>query len=95
MGGHTSSLRETTLIDLRTYTVFIVAALAVIAAPGPDIFYVLSASCRTRAGEPGDSADVFTEAERDLGSCDVAFYQGDVKAMAECFESGNRFLYSA
>ena len=30
------------MIDLRTYTVFIAAALAVIAAPGPDIFYVLS-----------------------------------------------------
>ena len=30
------------MIDFRTYTVFLVAALALIAAPGPDIFYVLS-----------------------------------------------------
>lgn len=30
------------MIDLRTYALFIVAALAVIAAPGPDILYVLS-----------------------------------------------------
>src|SRR5260370_27893024 len=30
------------MIDFRTYTVFVVSALAVIAAPGPDIFYVLS-----------------------------------------------------
>jgi threonine/homoserine/homoserine lactone efflux protein len=29
-------------MDFRTYTVFVMAALAVIAAPGPDIFYVLS-----------------------------------------------------
>jgi ketosteroid isomerase-like protein len=38
------------------------------------------------AGEPEDSADVFAEVERDMGSCDVAFNQGDVKAMAECFD---------
>ena len=38
------------------------------------------------AGEPGDSADVFAEAERDLGSCIVAFNQGDVKAMEQCFD---------
>ena len=37
-------------------------------------------------GESGDSADVFAEAERDLGSCVVAFNQGDVKAMAECYD---------
>lgn len=30
------------MIDFRTYTLFAVAALAVIAAPGPDILYVLS-----------------------------------------------------
>lgn len=30
------------MIDFRTYTVIVVASLAVIAAPGPDIFYVLS-----------------------------------------------------
>jgi threonine/homoserine/homoserine lactone efflux protein len=30
------------MIDLRTCTLFLVAALASIAAPGPDIFYVLS-----------------------------------------------------
>jgi uncharacterized protein (TIGR02246 family) len=38
------------------------------------------------AGEPEDSADAFAEVERDMGSCDVAFNQGDVKAMAECFD---------
>jgi RhtB (resistance to homoserine/threonine) family protein len=32
------------MIDLRTGTLFLVAALASIAAPGPDIFYVLSRS---------------------------------------------------
>ena len=36
------------------------------------------------AGEPEDSADAFAEVERDMGSCDVAFTQGDAKAMAEC-----------
>lgn len=30
------------MIDFRTYVLFVVAALAVIAAPGPDILYVLS-----------------------------------------------------
>jgi uncharacterized protein (TIGR02246 family) len=38
------------------------------------------------AGEPEDSADAFAEVERDMGSCDVAFNQGDVRAMAECFD---------
>jgi ketosteroid isomerase-like protein len=37
-------------------------------------------------GEMGDSADVLAEAERDMGSCIVAFNQGDVKAMAECYD---------
>ncbi len=37
-------------------------------------------------GEPGDSADAFAEAERDMGACNVAFNQGDVKAMVECFD---------
>ena len=36
------------------------------------------------ADEPGDSADAFAEVERDMGSCDVAFSQGDVKAIVEC-----------
>ncbi len=35
------------------------------------------------AGEPRDSAATFAEVERDMGACDVAFNQGDVKAMAE------------
>ena len=38
------------------------------------------------AGEQEDSADAFAEVERDMGACDVAFNQGDVKAMAECFD---------
>jgi ketosteroid isomerase-like protein len=38
------------------------------------------------AGEPGDSADAFAEAERDMGACNVAFNHGDVKAMEECFD---------
>jgi ketosteroid isomerase-like protein len=38
------------------------------------------------AAEPGDSADAFAAAERDLGSCIVAFNHGDVKAMEECFD---------
>jgi ketosteroid isomerase-like protein len=38
------------------------------------------------AGEPRDSAATFAEVERDMGSCDVAFNQGDVKAMEECFD---------
>ncbi|MFZ0800350.1 MAG: nuclear transport factor 2 family protein [Terriglobales bacterium] len=37
-------------------------------------------------GEPGDSADAFAEAERDMGSCILAFNHGDVSAMAECFD---------
>ena len=32
------------MIDFRTYGLFVLAALAVIAAPGPDVFYVLSRS---------------------------------------------------
>ena len=36
--------------------------------------------------EPGDSADAFAKMEREMGSCDVAFSQGDVSAMEECFE---------
>ncbi len=38
------------------------------------------------AGEAGDSANAFAEVERDMGPCDVAFGQGDVKAMEECFD---------
>ena len=38
------------------------------------------------AGEPGDSADLFAEMERDMGSCEIAFNQGDVKAMTECYD---------
>jgi ketosteroid isomerase-like protein len=37
-------------------------------------------------GEMGDSADVLAEAEGDMGSCDIAFNHGDVKAMEECFD---------
>jgi len=36
--------------------------------------------------EPGDSADAFAKMEREMGSCDVAFSQGDVGAMEECFD---------
>jgi len=35
------------------------------------------------AGEPEDPADAFAEVERDMGSCDVAFTQGDAKGMAD------------
>jgi len=38
------------------------------------------------AGAPADSTDAFAEMERDMSSCDVAFNQGDVKAMEECFD---------
>jgi ketosteroid isomerase-like protein len=37
-------------------------------------------------GEPGASADALAAAEGDLGACVIAFTQGDVKAMAECFD---------
>ncbi len=39
-----------------------------------------------RAGEPGDSPDLFAEMKRDMGSCEIAFNQGVVKAMAECYD---------
>jgi threonine/homoserine/homoserine lactone efflux protein len=32
------------MIAFRTYALFVLAALAIIAAPGPDVFYVLSRS---------------------------------------------------
>ena len=38
------------------------------------------------ASEPRASANVFAEAEGDLGSCIIAFNHGDVKAMAGCFD---------
>jgi ketosteroid isomerase-like protein len=38
------------------------------------------------AGEPEDSADAFAEVERDMGSCDVAFSQGDAKTLVGCFD---------
>lgn len=38
------------------------------------------------AGEPGDSAVLLAEMERDMESCEVAFNQGDEKAMAECYD---------
>ncbi len=38
------------------------------------------------ASEAEDSAHAIAEAEGDMGSCDIAFNQGDVKAMAECFD---------
>ena len=38
------------------------------------------------ASEAEDSADKLAEAEGDLGSCIIAFNQGDVKAMADCFD---------
>jgi uncharacterized protein (TIGR02246 family) len=37
-------------------------------------------------GQPGDSADTFAEVEGDMGPCEIAFNQGDVKVMAECFD---------
>jgi ketosteroid isomerase-like protein len=39
-----------------------------------------------QAGGPGDSAAVLAEAEGDMGACTIAFNQGDVNAMAECFD---------
>jgi ketosteroid isomerase-like protein len=36
--------------------------------------------------QPGNSSDASAELEEDLGSCEAAFNQGDVKAMAECFD---------
>ena len=38
------------------------------------------------ATEPGDSTDSFAEAEGDMGFCEVAFNQGDAKALAQCFD---------
>ncbi len=38
------------------------------------------------AGQPEDSAATFAEMERDMGACEVAFNQGDEKAMAECYD---------
>lgn len=40
------------------------------------------------AGEstPKDSAATYAEMERDMASCNVAFNQGDAKAMIECFD---------
>lgn len=38
------------------------------------------------AGDSGDSAETFAAAERDLGSCIVAFNHGEVKAMEACFD---------
>ena len=39
-----------------------------------------------QSGEPPDSAEIFAEAERDLGPCEIAFNQGDEKAMADCYD---------
>ena len=38
------------------------------------------------ASEPGNYAATFAEMERDLGPCSVAFNQGDVQALAECYD---------
>jgi ketosteroid isomerase-like protein len=38
------------------------------------------------ASERGDSTDAFAAAERDLGSCIVAFNHGDANAMEQCFD---------
>ena len=37
-------------------------------------------------GAPKDSAATYAEMERDMSSCNVAFNQGDAKAMIECFD---------
>jgi len=39
-----------------------------------------------QSNEPPNSAEVLAQAERDLGPCEVAFNQGDEKAMAECYD---------
>ena len=39
-----------------------------------------------QSNDPPDSAEVFAGAEQDLGPCEVAFNQGDEKAMAECYD---------
>ena len=39
-----------------------------------------------QSNEPPDPAKVLAEAERDLGPCEIAFNQGDEKAMAECYD---------
>lgn len=38
------------------------------------------------AEQPGNSSDAFAELEEDMGPCEVAFNQGDVKVMTECFD---------
>lgn len=38
------------------------------------------------AEQPANSSDAFAALEEDLGSCEIAFNQGDVKAMTECFD---------
>ncbi len=38
------------------------------------------------AAEPANSADAYAAAERDMGSCIVAFNHGDVKALEECYD---------
>ena len=45
------------MVDIRTYTLFLIAALAVIAVPGPDIFYVLSRAIS--GGRRGGSISAF------------------------------------
>ncbi len=40
------------------------------------------------AVEPADSADALAEAEGDLGTCNIAFNHGGVKAMEDCFDPG-------
>ena len=38
------------------------------------------------ATEPGDSTDAFAQVEGDMGACEVAFNQGDAKALEQCFD---------
>jgi ketosteroid isomerase-like protein len=38
------------------------------------------------AGEPQNSTAAFAEMERDMGSCNTAFNQGDGKAILDCFD---------
>lgn len=69
-GGQIDGILGVDLLDLMGMTIDLKRRVAV---PAP-------------TGEPADSAATLAEAERDMGSCIVAFNHGDVKAMAECYD---------
>jgi uncharacterized protein (TIGR02246 family) len=74
-GGQIDGILGVDLLDLMGMTIDLKRRVAVPASPAAP-----------SSGAPEVSADAIAAAEREMGACIVAFNQGDVKVMADCYD---------